>query len=456
MNYGGVNPEALAGQVHQTIIDVLQQQVQAGFDISDDGDMSRRQLVASFKENPDVHAREAQERGLTLHAYFNVKSPIPEPRHPVDALDHILWKSDLHIGGNNPFMVSSKLDAFKDRQTSGGIGYKNALFWATLDRDYDSASTVKDVGWKLNEAAQSQVSQISPGSALNPRYWRSLYERNKFRPPLAISDITSTVETIDDIYFEQPNYDTDANSEQPRQIPEGGTIPTVLISSSKDRGETEKIGLGVRFSKEFANNAMRMAMVRLWVMRQALRDEVYMVNSGVNLLYDTTQESGGRTEDIGATLNLDSILDVQLYFGAEEGYALDLLVARKPEAKKWIKANIAAGDSTSEFNRSPNESGRFGGVLGEIQLVNEVMGPTRLAYVGGATAGTDVNAGTKIPEDKMLGVDSRFGLVFYQAARGLMLEEQYKPQEQVNERYMTRRFGWARHDEKAVVLFSFA
>ena len=411
--------------------------------------MTREELFDDFNRDPAHYSGMAKKNKLTLPVLMNRLAPDPSPNYPDDAIGEMLARHGLEVSGNAS-ASSSSVEEFLDSDST--LGPKETLFWATLDRDYDIATSVYDLEQKMkfNAATSTNVSDSPEGGAVRPRSTRPLYERNKFRPPVSITDIAGGIETIPGQTWQVANYETPKESEQSTTIPEAGPIPLTTLTTSEDTGRTKKIGAGLRVSREAELNATIMSEIRMWVRRQGVRDEIRMVNEGVNLLKDGIPT--GVSLGTRASLGLSDILDVNMHFGAESGYVMDTLLALKDSAKIWIEANNSSGTS-NKYNINAGTPERGAAAYGGIELVNAGSGVIRLAYFSDLHA-TNPNSGVNLVQNEMIGFDSRWSLILYRQARGVTNENRYDPSTQVRDYFMTQRFGWHRQDPAARGRFS--
>ena len=226
---------------------------------------------------------------------------------------------------------------------------------------------------------------------------------------------------------------------------------TTLVTTERT-GKMKKIGGGLRVSLEYEMDETRMSSIRMWVAKKAMFDEIRIVNEGINVLRE-----GANTKSIGPDPNFDSVLDIQLHYATNSGYQVDLLCAKREDAEKYIKAHKLGGNSSASlqvYNREIPENGGFSGLINNLQIVNTVQGPTRLAIFDDVTT-SDPDLGTALVDNELLGVDTRFSLIFYQQARGILSEEKYDPRTQVRERFLSRWFGWYLQDPDARVSFRY-
>ena len=412
--------------------------------------MGREELFDDFNLKPSHYSAMAKKNRITLPTLMNRLSPESSPGYPQDAMGEILARHGLEISGNASYSSSSVQD-FLDSDSE--LGPKETLFWATLDRDYDVASSIYDLErkMKLNAATSTNVGDSPEGGAVRPRSTRPLYELNKFRPPVSITDIAGGIETIPGQLWQVAEYATPAEDEYSTTIPEGGTIPLTTLTTSERQGRTRKVGAGLRVSLEAEMNSTIMSEVRMWVRRQGMRDEIKMVNEGVNLL--KTAPPAITAVDLGtaASLGLSDILDVNMHFGAESGYILDTMVALKNTSKVWIEANNSSGASNKNDVRGGTPQ-RAAAAYGGIELINAGSGVIRLAYFDTANV-NNPNVGVNLVERELIGFDSRWSLILYRQARGVTNENRYDPSSQVRDYFLTQRFGWHLQDASARVRF---
>ena len=410
--------------------------------------ISRGALVDKWRKNHEDILDLCNKSGDTLPIFLNKLSPRAVEGYPEDAMGHLLAAENLAIRSKTD-SCSATVNDFLDG------GPKEALMWAQLDLDYDTCSSIHELSMKTasvdKKAAASSNTDAAQvdNSPFKPRSTSALYENRKFRPQVTIADLASGIETIPGTTFQIPKYDTMPADERPIIVAEGAPMMVTRLTTSTETGQTFKVGEGLATSNEFDLSNLRMQTVRTWVRRVAMRHEIYIVNRGINVLY----EASGSGVNIGSSPNLASILRVALHFSDSEsnGYAIDRLFALKQEAEEWIIASVESSDNKVPFN-APD--GRFSGIFGGVQLMNGVQEPVRLGVVGPNS--TDPNVGVNLVADDLLGLDSRFGLIFYRQQRGMMDESKYDPRSQVTERFLSQRVGWQLQDSNAVVKFRYA
>ena len=420
-------------------------------------DMTRKELFDDFNMKPGYYNGLAKKHKVALPTLMNRLSPEATPGYPQDAMSEMLARHRLEVSGNATD-ASSSVEEFLD--SGSELGPKETMFWATLERDYDVATSVYDLEQKMKINAGSTTSLLSDeaeNSAARPRSTRMLYELNKFRPPVSITDIAGGIETIPGQTWQVPNYATPAADERSTTIPEAGPIPLTTLTTSENTGRTKKIGAGLSISREFELNMTLMSEVRMWVRRQGMRDEIRIVNEGVNVLRTAITRSGSAAATVplgaGAALGLDAVITVNTHFGSESGYMLDMLLGLKSTVRTWIRANVAQPSGGVEINRML-PGGTFSSVFNNVELVNMTNGPTRVAYFD--QMNSDPNIGNTLVDKELIGCDSRWALVLYRQARGVTNENRYDPSTQVRDYFLTQRFGWHLQDEAALARFNWS
>jgi len=410
--------------------------------------MTRHDLHEDYMVNPGIYKQMAKENNVTLPVLFNRISPakLVDDTYEEDAFSDMLYREDLDVNGGYQ-SASTDVEQWLD-QTDKEVGPKEELFWAQLGRDYDECTSLPELDLRRKASSVTTVGQIADNTALNPRQYLALYQRNQLRADIGIADLAASIQTTTSRSFGEPQYNPDNNvSHRSAVVGEGMPLPVTTVTSGERLGKMKKIGAGLAVSREYEMDQTRMSSIRMWVAQLAIGDEIYMAHEGINIL-----KAGAATEDIGASPDYDSILEVQLHFVGNGIYRLDKLFARKTESRAWIKAHQTAG--SDPFNR-PAPDGRFDQVYNSIQVANGVPGPTQL-YVVSDTTNTDPHLGTTLATNDLLGLDSRFALIFFQLAAGMLSEERYDPRTQVRERFLSRWFGWFLQDPDARILFRYA
>ena len=409
------------------------------------GGLTRKGLWEKFRSDPKAMQSEAEENRLTLPDLFreqvNDEAEKAEDRR-LDPLTWMLKKEGLSIRSTAGY-PSSSIDDFMANDAT------KHLFWSVLDQDYDQNFGFDELD---KVAADGTITDAgtTDNTPFKPRYTLPLVELQRFQPRVRIVDIASSVQTIPGTTFQQPEFQGDAGTtesarqqaESSRDIGEAGRIPTTTLRVGTSTGQTKKIGEGLRISSEAAMNAMYMESVRIWVRRLAMRDEINIVNEGLNILRLVAEQQ--TAEVLGSNPTLDDVIQVNLH--STGAYDFTLLVANKTTAARWIRANVRAGWDGTPPNFYPADlpADRYASAFPGVSLVNSVYAPTRLAVVN------DGDAGFTQSGNHLIGVDQRFALSLKRTARGVVDEELYDPRHQVRERYITQRYGWHMTDKDAV------
>jgi len=412
-----------------------------------DRNMTREQLYDDFNLNPAHYSGLAKKQKVNLPTLMNRLSPEGTPGYPQDAMGEMLARSGLEISGNAT-EASSSIEDFLDSDEK--LGPKETMFWAVLEKDYDIATSVYDLErkMKLNADVASTTSDAPEGGAARPRSTRPLYELNKFRPALSITDLAGGIETIPGMTWQVPNYATPAQDEYSTTISEGGNIPMTTLSTSEETGRTKKVGAGLRVTREFELNATLMSEVRMWVRRQGMRDEIRIVNEGINLL--RTNTSTATTLGADANLGRKTFQTITTHFSSGSGYIMDKIVGLKSAILRLDEVAAQAGNAN--FAAGSGVPPNFQGLYAPITIINRGVGPLEAAYVDDAHA-TNPNLGANLAVREIIGLDSRWALILYRQARGVTNENRYDPATQVREYFLTQRFGWHLQDSGALARF---
>ena len=412
--------------------------------------MDQAQSVKRFtrKELHDVYfadyvpfCQAADTMDMSIPDFMNFASPKLEyDGMPNDALSEVFARQNLVVN-QSMRRKTACLGELSDQ------GPKETLMWSLFDRDYDAASGMYDLEQSLRFAdGGATEAGLTPGTSLRPRATRELYERNKFRPPIQLSQIAGATQTIDADGIQMPQYSQAEGDEQGRVLTEFANIPLTSITLSEQVVNLKRIGAGVRVSRQFELNNIRMTAIRTWIRRQGMRDEVRMVHEGVNALI--TASSGFTAVPIGANPNFKQVMDTFTGFGTESGYSVNLLITSTANATTFLQSNIAVNDAGYILDL-PDRAQIAGGILPRINYVNANV--SEVTLVGFDTvATTDVNSGINLPANQMIAADARFALVFLRRARGIVTAEQYIPRQEARERYMTQYFGWGPQDNEAI------
>ena len=386
---------------------------------------------------------------MSIPDFMNFASPkIEWDGMPNDALSETFARQNLVVN-QSMRRKTACLGELSDQ------GPKETLMWSLFDRDYDAASGMYDLERTLKFAdGGSTEAELAPNTSLRPRATRDLYERNKFRPPIQLGQIAGSTQTIDADGLQMPQYSTPEADEQGRILTEFADIPLTSITLSEQVVNLKRIGAGVRVSRQFELNNIRMTAIRTWIRRQGMRDEVRMVHEGVNALIAAATAAGGTVDPIGTNPNFEQVLNTFTGFGTESGYSVNLLITSTANATKFIQANMAASGNGYVLDL-PDRAQVAGGVLPRINYVNANVSEVTLVGFDMVNT-TDVNQGINLPVNQMIAADARFALVFLRRARGIVTAEQYIPRKEARERYMTQYFGWGEQDRDAIRRNSFS
>lgn len=407
--------------------------------------MTREALHRDFVENPGVYRKEAKAKKISIETLLNRKAPEKASTYPEDALADILARENLVISSTLHEGTAKVSDFMKNDATE-------TLFWTILDKDYETALGLTEL-----EKRDQFASDDTFNSPFNPASTRPLYERHRFMPKITIADIAAGIETISGLTFRQPEYRTLQEDEQSADIAEGAPIPTTLVTRGTVEGETKKFGGGIRFTDESVMEGINMSLIRMLIRRQAMRDEIKIVNEGLAAALATA----GATHDLdlgSGSLTFDDIVELALFDGSssatqnpneDNGYQLMTVFANRTAAKRLIEG-YATVDNPGVFSQYPPD--RFGNLWNPIQLINSgVGGPTRLgivrdnAVIGRNPADDTIIA--QINDTTLLGLDTRYALVLQRSTS--RVGSQRIEKEQVEERYSTQRVGWMVQDPDA-------
>ena len=408
--------------------------------------MTREQLHEDFVNKPSHYLQMAKDQKLPIEDLFNRVAPEKATRYPDDAFTDFLARENLVISATRT-EGTAKVQEFMANDA------RRVAFWTILDRDYENALGLPQLEEKMVQR-DTNTSDPNFNSPFNPAATRPLYERHKFMPKITINDIAAGSETIPGISFQQPEYQTTMEKEQTGDLAEGEPIPTTTVSSGTVPGKTKKFGGGLRFTDEFALEAINMGLLRIFARRQAMRDEIKIVNDGLL----AALRAAGATHDLDlgtGVITFDDLLELALFDGPESaaqnpnednGYQLLTLFTNRALAKR-LMTSYSTVDNPGVFSQYPAD--RFGDFWNPIQLINSGLGgPTRLGIVrNGAVSSTTPTVA--IDDENALGIDVRYALILQRQARGITTEEMRIAKEQVTERYTTQRVGWLVADPDA-------
>ena len=416
--------------------------------VTGDGTMTRSQLYQSFMANPKPFEQEAADRRIALPVLLNEKSPVADSSKDMpDALSSMLGRANLYISSTPSNPTSSAADFLKTSAT-------RSLFWSVLDRDFDEGLGLHEIennksyGVEGHASATNTEQDLTPGGAFNPRTTLPLVDRRKFRPRIAISDIAGSIQTIPGNSYQTPEYNTPDTDHRMRPVPPTTPIPTTTLTVSERQGTLKKIGEGLRVDANMEFSNLFMESIRMWVAKLALHTETAIVNAGLRVLFASIPASGTRAfQSLGATPNLEDIINVNLYTGPGNAYSYNLLVMRQSDAATWIESNTMALASAGSGNTTTQamipQPGRFTTVFPGVTLLNSISAPTVLAFIGD----DEISTWTAT---RFIGVDQRFALTLMRRARGTRDEGDYDPETQVRRRFLSQHFDWYLEDINAV------
>ena len=408
----------------------------------------RKQLHDAYMADYVPFCKAAESLDMSLPDFLNYASPKSEyDGLPYDAISELFAHSNLVVNQSMRRKTATMSELADEGPTE-------TLMWSLFDRDYDNASGLYELEQTLKFADVGATEGGLPeNSSLRPRATRDLYERNKFRPPITLGQITGSMQTIDADAVNLPEYTQTAEDERSKTLSEFENIPLTSITISERSIRLKRIGAGVRVSRQFELNNIRMTAIRTWIRRQGMRDEIRMIHEGVNTLITNAPAARVTIDDIGTAPNFAKIMSVFTGFGTSSGYAVDLLITSTANAETFIQANMAVSGDGYVLNL-PDRAQVSGGILPRINYVNANVREVNL--IGFDRVNTsDVNLGINLPAAHMIVVDSRFALIFLRRSRGVVTAEQYFPRSESRERYMTQYFGWGSQDPEATLTKNF-
>ena len=414
---------------------------------------SRRNVFEKFRKEPEFFLRTAKQEGIPLGEVFRIEAPIAEKGDHEDPLLDMIQKAGLRVESNRNYESSSLADFTR-------TDHGHYLLFDWLDRCYEDTM----LGVRQTDAGSTGFDDQGylAGQPYRPYMDRPVTQRKMIAPQIRIGDIVSRVETVTEDLIRQPEFitatDTQAANNAPTQdrpvagegmipIAPGGKIPTTIIRLGSRSAELKKVGIGVAVTDEFNSNAIRVSAIQTWVERVAVNHERAIVNEGVRTIIDGTRGGPNNVavpiqEVTGVQNNLDGIIQVNTHF--EEPYVMDLLLANKTTARKWIRVMIqvaGSGGTPQIGNFQPLPQGRFSDIFSAINLVNANSQPTRLAYLP-----DNDDADTGLTNNALVGIDSRVTLVMFRHARGSVNERERIASQQIEARYMTERYGFMLDD----------
>lgn len=431
--------------------------------IADHKGLSLTQIRDAYMKNPGEFVLAASEEKRTLDSYLNTCIDEDSPESGSDVMDYILGKEGLYTSGNNG-APSTDIKRFFEKTANRELG------WAVLQRDFDNVlglnciennkgnyngklrhlaarsfaerELAKEDAEFRRDAGGNTETELTPGSASNPRATLPVVDLRKYRPPIAISDIAGFIQTITGNSYHMVTDTTPAENQMVYATTESGTLETSRLTFGQKDGEMRKVGRGLEFTKRSLTNQAFMEGLRRWVMKIALRSETAIVNPGLDILYKSIAGRGATFTGVGATPTRRSIIKVNLYRGSGNAYLYNLLVMREEDAEHWIDANVNANVGTSIA-----ADGRFATVFPGVELVNNVQGPTRVAYIGNS----EIDGWA---DNNFIGVDQREALTLVRVVGGNMDENEYDPSTSIYTRFISQLFDWVLEDPNAVTGWS--
>ena len=395
--------------------------------VTSENDLKDRSAIArAFKDNPASFLDECQARKISLNHLLEEKSE--DPGNGVPAIFEVAARLDLYAKGSGDKPSSTIYDFFS---TKHGMN----IFWSILDHDYNRVLGIDKIEKQQFESIGSEA-DLTPGSSFAPRDQLPLENKLRFSPRFRISDLTPRVQTVSDLFYEQAEFQgpTDGDEYVMKPVAPNTAIPTTTTIVGTRAGSLQKIGAGIKIDDNITGNGMFMEAVRMHVEQIALRTENAIVNNAVKILFDSLGSGTTNFTSLGANPDLSAVIDVNLETGTGNAYMYDLILMRRDEAKEWIEANIQNGNNYIFGGLPP---GRFEEVFNSIRVVNNVSGPTRLAFVG-----NNEIEGWDGSQKRFMAIDPRFCLVYVRRGRGMRDDSDTDIETQTRRRFLTQFFDW--------------
>lgn len=386
----------------------------------------RSALAKSFAANPKPFMDRCQGEKTSLAHLFNKFAPEPtNSKMPKEALFEVCGHMDLYPSDNGDQASSTVGDFFK----AGNAGIN--LFWGVLDHDFNETLGINQL-----LASTASETDLVPGSGFSPRAQLPMVNTQQMSPRFRITDLTPRVQTVTDLSYEQTQFQgpTNAADYVMKPVAPNAKIPTTTTIVGSRFGNLKKIGEGLKMDDNLTGNQMFMTAVRMQVELIALRTEQAIVNNGVKILYDSLGAGTTNFEVLQANPDMGDVIKVNLESGTNNAYMYNLLIFRQSEAAKWIEANIQNGQNLIFGDLPP---GRFSEVFNSVRVINNVSGPTSIAFVGdNEIEGWD---GTN---EKFLGIDQRFALIYVRRGSGFRDDSDTDIETQTRRRFLTQFFDW--------------
>ena len=386
----------------------------------------RSALAKSFKANPKPFMDECQGKKTSLAHLFNKFAPEPTTSSmPKEALFEVCGHLDLYPSDNDDQASSTVGDFFN----AGAAGIN--LFWGVLDHDYNETLGINQL-----LATTASETDLVPGSGFSPRAQLPMVNTQQMSPRFRITDLTPRVQTVTDLSYEQTQFQgpTNAADYVMKPVAPNAKIPTTTTIVGSRFGNLKKIGEGLKMDDNLTGNQMFMTAVRMQVELIALRTEQAIVNNGVKILFDSIGSAPTDFELLQANPDMADVIKVNLESGTNNAYMYNLLIFRQSEAEKWIEANIQNGQNLI-FSNLPE--GRFSEVFNSIRVINNVSGATSIAFVGDSEI-----EGWGPANERFLGVDQRFALIYVRRGSGFRDDSDTDIETQTRRRFLTQFFDW--------------
>lgn len=390
--------------------------------------ISRERLAQKFKADVKGYLQTCEARRINLGQLFQEEAPEKDSsRSPEEALFEVCAHLDLYPSGSKKD-PSSTVEQFL--ATPAGT----QLFWAVLHNDYETALGLNDMTEETFAGAASET-DLTPGGSFSPYAQLPLENKLRFSPRFPISALTPRVQTIPGLSYEQPEFQgpTATDEHVMKPIAPNAKIPTTTTVVGERQGKLKKIGEGLKIDDNIIGNNMFMEAYRMQVQQIALRTEQAIVNNGVEIMFKSLQPGNTNFDSLGSNPDLKDVIEVNLEQGVGNVYQYNLLIMRKSDAREWIYANINSGtDNTFAGQISP---GRFDSVFPNIRLINNISGPTSLAFVGDSEIDTWTDS-------RFIATDPRFSLIYVRRGQAMRDDSDTDIETQTRRRFLSQMFDW--------------
>ena len=225
---------------------------------------SRPKLASDARRNPETYIQVARDLDLNLDIVFDIISPDKS-----QAINYMV--EDLNLAMvDTPNRSSSTMGDLKGKDS-----IEDAVAGAYMQRLYTIGSRFP----RHPLVATFTLTPISGGSVFNPYSTppAGTREKEQIEPEVDYTQyLAESWSTMDDTE-RLPLYNDTAIDRTKRRVTELGQIEIMKFTFTEDAKAIYKYGTGIQWSFESAFRQVRMQLLGMWVMRQAITDRIWML-----------------------------------------------------------------------------------------------------------------------------------------------------------------------------------